>query len=256
MFQVLLWEIKGLGGIFFLFNTFGILKLGDRFSCCIVTPKWLCSHTHTYLFMLAAWSWHILKINSYTLLFTGSLPMCVTDWTNREKKIVLKKIIACEIAVSSKQTENPTFAWALNKIVPSQLSGIQWWCCSFCTPSLPFSWKLTAFGYSCSWNPGLGKSSVKIRTIEISWALDAPCSQQSQWENSRWFPSVRVSQYFPTKKVSVIIWLLSLHEIGSLGWYLSSHVPCVSPVVQHLCTLLSISWLGRLRIFSGVCGDF
>lgn len=65
---------------------------------------------------------------SYTLLFTGSLAMCVTDWTG--KKIVLKKIIASEIAVSLKQTENPTFAWALNKIVASQLPGMQWWCCS------------------------------------------------------------------------------------------------------------------------------
>lgn len=179
MFQVLLWEIKVLGQNFFLFNTFGILKLGDSFSCCIVTPKWLCSHTHTYLFMLAVWSWHILKINLYTLLFTGSLPMCVTDWTNR-KKIVLKKIIACEIAVSSKQIENPTFSWVLNKIAPSQLSGIQWWCCSGAHLPYPSAEGSQLLGTQCSWSPGLGKSSVRIKTPEISWALDALCSQQSQ----------------------------------------------------------------------------
>lgn len=39
---------------------------------------------------------------------------------------MLKKIIACEIAVSLKHAENLTLAWVLSKVIPSQLSSIQW----------------------------------------------------------------------------------------------------------------------------------
>lgn len=214
MFKVLLWEIKVLGQDFFFLTHLGYYNLGTAFPVVSLPQNdFVPIHTPSYL----CWQYGLDTFwKFFVYIAVHRITGYVCNRLNREKKIVLKKIIASEIAVSLKQTENPTFAWALNKIVASQLPGMQWWCCSGAHLPYPLAEASQLLGTHPTEAQGWPKAQWESKLLKWGcWALDAtPFSPKSVGK----FPLISKSESFttgqcyPTKKVPVIIWLFRQHE--------------------------------------------